>query len=97
MEVDYVRVFQNQPTAVDEAKNDGIRITQDASTNDIILRMNTFAPGHYSIYDVAGKEQAVGEITQASQRINLSQVTNGIYLLQVRLASGASTFRLVKR
>lgn len=97
MEVDYVRVFQNQPTSLIEKGKNAIRIIHDANTNDVVLMMNAFTPGSYTVFDIAGKEQASGEISSALQRIDLSEVTNGIYLLQARFATGASTFRLVKR
>lgn len=98
MEVDYVRVYQNQPVGIQqEEESASVRIMQQAGTPNILLQMDVFSPGTYAIYDVSGRIQIKGDITSARQSIDLSAVTNGIYLLQTRNASGESTFRLVKR
>ncbi|MGJ8683374.1 MAG: T9SS type A sorting domain-containing protein [Nonlabens sp.] len=50
----------------------------------------------YSIYDLSGKLVQEGNLNAASNLVNLSQVANGLYLINIETATGAITQKLIK-
>ncbi|MCO5259833.1 MAG: PKD domain-containing protein [Crocinitomicaceae bacterium] len=66
-------------------------------TNGMVKIDNISAPTMFVIISTAGQIVRQGELTTTETMIDLSDVENGIYLLQLKQAQDAKTVRLIKQ
>ncbi|MFM7814039.1 MAG: family 16 glycosylhydrolase [Flavobacteriales bacterium] len=97
MEVDYVRVYQNQPLSIESNEEASIKIIREPDSEEVVIMMDPSNAAKFYVHDVEGRIMLSGEINQSKQRINLAELPAGIYLLQVQSNAGENLFRLVKR
>ena len=82
MEIDYIRVYQNNLNAGDVAP-DYFRIYPNPSTDFIYLNGGTVNNLTYRILNKLGQVLLEGELNQTNYAIDLHQLNAGIYILEV--------------
>jgi hypothetical protein len=79
-------------TSLKQLKNAAFSVYPNPVVDFILLKISFSSYTEYTLHDVMGRIVKKGTISAAETRINMSELTSGIYLLQIDNA----TIRLVK-
>jgi len=86
----YTKVVPTPPVGIDESANGNVKIYPNPSTHFVQVETALESGFNYSIYDVDAKLVMKGRSSSAVERINLTSLSSGIFLLQVTNDAGAN-------
>lgn len=81
-EVDYVRVYQPAPSAVNQVKNKNVRIYPNPASNNIYISSDVYVK-KMQLFDITGCQ--ILNKNEFSSILDISTLKNGIYLLKIYL------------
>jgi beta-glucanase (GH16 family) len=98
MEVDYVRVYQENALSIEGQTNLSDIIVYPNPVENII---NIKVPNHLlgtkgKIYSILGQEVSSFSLNEIQSSIDVSNFKNGIYFLNVEMNNGFKTFKIIK-
>jgi beta-glucanase (GH16 family) len=98
MEVDYVRVYQENALSIEGQTNLSDIIVYPNPVENII---NIKVPNHLlgtkgKIYSILGQEVSSFSLHEIQSSIDVSNFKNGIYFLNVEMNNGFKTFKIIK-
>jgi beta-glucanase (GH16 family) len=98
MEVDYVRVYQENvlSTSDDVKLNDIIVYPNPVSDNLIIQTTNNLLGIHAKIYSILGQEIGSIFLNEQENNIDVSHLKKGIYIVKIETENGIKTFKIIK-
>ena len=79
--------------------NQKLTVSPSLANNNIHIsyQSNTSEPATFLVTDINGKVYLADELTQANQKLNISNLPNGIYLVQVYTQLGSTTQKFMKQ
>jgi surface protein len=60
------------------------------------IELNSILSARYTLYSIIGKTMTKGNLTVGKNNIDLSNYTNGVYLLKINTNKGTTTKRIIK-
>jgi hypothetical protein len=77
-------------------KNEGIQIWPNPAQNELTINILTeFAKAGFNIYNLVGNELLTGTLQPGLQQINLSDLSNGIYIIKINADDKVRSFKFV--
>jgi beta-glucanase (GH16 family) len=98
MEVDYVRVYQENALSIqDQTSLSDIIVYPNPVSNRITIQIPNHLLGTKGkIYSILGQEMSSFSLNEIQSSIDVSHFKNGIYFLNVEIENGFKTFKIIK-
>ena len=98
MEVDYVRVYQENALSIaDQTSLSDIIVYPNPVSNRITIQIPNHLLGTKGkIYSILGQEVSSFSLNEIQSSIDVSHFKNGIYFLNVAMENGFKTFKIIK-
>ena len=94
MEIDYVRVYQENTTSIESVReNENIIYPNPSNTGEVTITSANSADISIAVFDVLGKQ--FKNETFSNNKLNVSNLRSGIYILRITQGNAETTKKLV--
>ena len=98
MEIDYVRVYQqNVLNVVNKSNFSQIKLFPNPVTNKLTIERNENTNATAEIYSLLGQKLYTCILKEENTNIDLADFQNGIYFVLITSEKGINTYKIVKK
>jgi beta-glucanase (GH16 family) len=98
MEIDYVRVYQENALSINNAQeNEKVILFPNPATNELNIKISdNFIGTQAKIYSILGQELGTHILDNRQNILDISNYQNGIYLIKIQTTKGTQTYKFLK-
>ncbi len=96
MEIDYVRVYQESTTSVNDIVEDDVHLFPNPIKDKLIIQIPSNSIGQkVSIFSIFGREIQSFIVTEPRMIVDFSNFKRGIYIVKIETSIGNSSYKII--